>query len=637
MIKINDKLISGLCQFFRQCDNFVFLDTSMPDSGEDRSLLFVDPEERLVFLGGDEKAFLDKVQEKLKSGLYVAGWFGYEFGCLFEPGLRKLLCRGEDENAVLADLGVYKSCYSFDHQTGKTDFPVTDMLDDDEDDFEISGLVTSQTEEEYVAALRKVLDYIAAGDIYQANYTMKLYFDFHGSYESFYRALRRNQSVRYGAYIRNGEQRILSFSPEMFFRKRQEGLVARPMKGTVHRGNTLIEDEGLCKFLRNDLKNQSENVMIVDLLRNDLGRLLYGLEKGEVRVDSLFDIETYETLLQMTSTISAISSKQELASISLHQLFKALFPCGSITGAPKIRTMEIIDEVETTRRGVYTGSIGYMTPNGECVFNVPIRTVKLDGGKGEMGVGSGIVHDSDPREEWQECLLKGRFLTHPRHSFQLIETLLWLPQDGYLFFDQHMERLQESAQYFLFTCSVSDIHNQLHGLSERFSDSACRVRVLLDKDGGCHCSYEQVQGPDCIELPSSLLPEESLPKVRVSTEKTDSGSCWLYHKTTNRSLYNKEYRASCRDGFFDVLFLNERDKITEGAISNVFILHNGQYITPAVGDGLLAGVMRSRLLQQYPGIIQRSLTLDDLQRADAVFCCNSVRGVVQVRVEGGLG
>lgn len=632
MKTITYNTLGALLQFLRGCNNYVFLDTSKSDDTNSRSLLFLDPLERLrLYQGEDENVFFQRLQKLQRQGYYVAGWFGYELGYLVEPRLREKLNRKSDQGILLADLGVFDSCYRYDHHSGENDLPLASDAGQ-LPDYRIDNLQTSQAEKQYTEALAEILAYIGAGETYQVNYTLKLFFDFFGSAERFYSDLRYNQSVGYGALIRWRNQHILSFSPELFFRKYGEEVMVRPMKGTVKRGRTIAEDGRNRDFLSSDIKNRSENVMIVDLLRNDLGRLMHQLPGGDVRVDSLFDVETYETLLQMTSTITARSSRKSLEEVSLHDLFRAIFPCGSVTGAPKIRTMEIIDELEDERRGVYTGAIGCLLPEGEAVFNVPIRTIVLDGERGEMGIGSGIVHDSDPSQEWQECLLKGQFLTEPQQRFQLIETILWYSRQGLFLIDEHLERLRASAAYFLFHCECAEILRTLQNRVAHCRGGARRLRLLLEKDGTFDIEVQECTPPVCLFLPKQpSLQRQNLPRVALSGSRVDSRSRWYYHKTTIRALYNQEYGRAMERGFFDTLFFNEDGHLTEGCISNVFLYRGGVYLTPPVADGLLPGVMRRYLLEQSAvPIEQRSLTLDDLRRAEALFLCNSVRGVVQV-------
>jgi para-aminobenzoate synthetase/4-amino-4-deoxychorismate lyase len=640
---ISDRNLEHLLAFLARQEQFVFLDTARPDYENGTSLLFLNPVSRLQCRPGDAgPLFLARIESALAAGYYVAGWFGYEFGYLLEENLRGLLIRSGDDSLLLADLGVFAAPHSFDHRTGKTDFPGLEQepLLSSSSTCRITNIRPSQDRAAYLQALQAIQDYIRAGDTYQVNYTLKLLFDFCGTPEALYTMLRRNQSVAYGAYLRFGDQgceRLLSFSPELFFRKDAKGITVRPMKGTLRRGRFPEEDEERANFLRNDAKNRSENVMIVDLLRNDLGRLLHDLGDGPpVCTASLFDVERYETLLQMTSTIAAAGKNGCLASLTLSQLFQSLYPCGSVTGAPKIRTMEIINELESTRRGPYTGAIGYLAPTGEALFNVPIRTVALHGltgaMSGEMGIGSGIVADSSPEQEWQECLLKGKFLTSPTPIFQLIETLLWEPEAGYWLLADHLARLQASADYFLFCCDLPVIEQRLGQEARLFATAPMRVRLTLAKDGTLTLGSQPCALPMSRHLPRiPALQPVDLPRIVLSAVPTDSSLPWAFHKTTRREVYDRELQQARAKGLFDCCFVNERGELTEGSITNIIIYRQGLYFTPPLQCGLLAGIMRKYLLadSQVP-LRERVLTRDDLRQAEAVFLCNSVRGVVQV-------
>ncbi len=646
---LSDLDLDQLLMFLAEREQFVFLETAKPDSDNSTSLLFLDPVSRLQCRSGDDsQSFLAQVESALAAGYYVAGWFSYEFGYLLEESLQGLLCRDGDASFLLADLGIFTEPCFFDHHSGKTNFPgiscghaaakagASNSGPSLTSRCQVKNIRPSQGRDAYLQAIQTIQQYILAGDTYQVNYTLKLLFDFCGSPEALYKTLRRNQAVAYGAYLRLGEQRLLSFSPELFFRKDVEGIMVRPMKGTMKRGRFPEEDREQVRLLRGDAKNRSENVMIVDLLRNDLGRLMHDLGDGPVRTRSLFDVERYETLLQMTSTVIAGGGRDRLASLSLLRLFQALFPCGSVTGAPKIRTMEIIDELEPTRRGVYTGAIGYLAPSGEALFNVPIRTVTLCGAQGEMGIGSGIVADSVPEQEWQECLLKGKFLTSSVPVFELIETLLWEPGSGYWLLAEHLERLCASADYFLFCVNLPLIEQTLKKESCLFAGVPMRVRLTLSKDGAVTISSQSCSLPVARSLPRAPdLRRAGLPLIEISSVPTDSSLSWYFHKTTRRELYDSELQRVRNKGLFDCCFLNERNELTEGCISNIILYRQGIYSTPFLHCGLLAGIMRRYLLadRQIP-LREKVLTLDDLRQADAVFLCNSVRGVVQVTANG---
>jgi para-aminobenzoate synthetase/4-amino-4-deoxychorismate lyase len=400
------------------------------------------------------------------------------------------------------------------------------------------------------------------------------------------------------------------------------------MKGTMRRAPSLEEDLLIRRQLAGDLKNRSENIMIVDLLRNDLGRLSV---MGKVDTVSLFDVETYETLHQMTSSI-----RGELKpDVGLIDLFRAIFPCGSVTGAPKIRTMEIIRELETGARGVYTGGIGFIAPDGAAVFNVPIRTVVLAEERGEMGIGSGIVYDSDPEKEWEECCLKGCFLQAALPEFELVETILYHPHQGYWLLARHLQRLSRSAAYWGFAFVDEDITGALARTARSFNRRDWqRVRLLLHKDGEVN-----VSSVPCPEPARGNEPEGGgAPQVVLSSLRTDSADPFYYHKTTCRRLYDQEREKGVAAGFFEVLFRNERGEVTEGAITNIFIRKKGEMLTPPLVCGLLGGVFRDALLAgELPGpdglpVTEAVLGVNDLREAEALYVGNSVRGLVRVKL-----
>jgi para-aminobenzoate synthetase/4-amino-4-deoxychorismate lyase len=326
-------------------------------------------------------------------------------------------------------------------------------------------------------------------------------------------------------------------------------------------------------------------------------------------------VEKYETLLQMTSTVAG----RLRHGLSYYEIFKAMFPSGSITGAPKIRTMQIIHEMEQTPRGIYTGAIGYVSPNGSSTFNVAIRTLVLKDGEARMGVGGGIVADSEPPDEYRECLLKAEFLVRPPRDFQLIETMLW---DGDFFLlSMHLDRLESSAEYFNFSCDRDAIAAQLSDAAISFQlEQRYRVRLLLGATGNVTVSATQ-QAPD---TPTGY--------IRLSPERTSSTNVFLRHKTTQRTLYESQYAEAQASGFDDTIFLNERGEITEGAISNIFIRRAGKLLTPPLSSGVLPGVFRRHLLETVADAEEQVLTLPDLESADAVFLCNSVRGLWQVKL-----
>ncbi len=627
MKPFSEKEITQLCSWLDNEQDFVFLETSRVTPEEYSSFLFVDPERWLVCEDSNQvDTFFDEAVNLQQKGYFLAGWISYEFGYLLEPSLFSL-SNGID--SPWAVLGVFRKPLVFDHRNnnGQLITALAGNRDISKKDYNVHALSTNMKKREYLQAIEKIKEYIIAGDTYQVNYTLKLLFDFRGSAAGFYQDLRRNQSVSFGAWIRQGGRDVMSFSPELFFKANHKHVTVRPMKGTMVRGRTPREDVSMREALREDLKNRSENVMIVDLLRNDLGNLLYRNGGGTVMPRSLFDVEVYETLLQMTSTIEGIPQEKKM--FSIQEILRALFPCGSVTGAPKIRTMEIIHELEGEPRGVYCGAIGFCSSE-EAVFNVPIRTVELDSHRGRMGIGSGIVFDSDPDAEWDESLLKGNFLTSPTPKFQMIETLLWLPDRGYWLLKEHVDRLAASAAYFLFVFEREHAVALLEEKAHEFSESM-RVKLLLHRDGTVeiHSSVLNMAGkPDADEV----LTGEPLPKVVFSSKCTDRNNVHLYHKTTLRELYNNERQMALAKKYYEVLFTNAEGEVTEGSFTNIFIARDGKLLTPPVQCGLLAGTFRSYLLEKGKAL-EQVLTKEDIRQTDGVYVGNSVRGLVQVEVE----
>jgi para-aminobenzoate synthetase/4-amino-4-deoxychorismate lyase len=638
----SDKALQALLTGISGNESFVFLESTRVTPENHLSYLFLDPIERLVCNPADDPAnFFSKAQKKLKQGYFLAGYVGYEFGYILEPSLAKSFRQQsvQDKNREtlpLVDLGVFNKPQIYDHLNESFKGSESWSAENGPEagtTFTIDNMRLNLEREKYLEAISRVKAYIESGDTYQVNYTLKLLFDFAGSIPEFYGSLRRNQSVSYGGLIKNGETAILTFSPELFFRKKGNIIDVRPMKGTMLRGRTNTEDRELADFLQHDIKNRSENVMIVDLLRNDLGRLS---RMGGVNVQSLFDVETYETLHQMTSSIKGEMDHP----VSLEKMFKALFPCGSVTGAPKIRTMEIIRELEAEDRGVYTGAIGYISPEGDAVFNVPIRTIVLQGDKGEMGIGSGIVWDSDPVGEWEESLLKGRFLTSPAPEFELIETMLWHPESGYWLLDLHLERLAESAGYFFYPYELGKIMAELHELAEGFKKKSLknrRIRLTLSRTGEIEITHSEL--PDnfvAVTDPEVAMESENfsdLPEVVFSDKNSDSNLPHLFHKTTLRELYDDERNRAVAKGYYEVLFINEKGEVTEGSYTNIFLQKNGKLLTPPVLNGLLPGVLRNYLLQKYPEFVEEaSFTREEIEQAEAVYVGNSVRGLVRVKI-----
>ena len=587
----------------------ILLQTSRFDADNYRSYLFAHPVHTL----SAHSALFDEIEQALAGGAYVAGFLAYECGENLKTMGR---CGPRNANLPLAWFGVYSKAFVFDHRTGEFEGESPDELiaenSPPDPSFEIRNIRFDITEKSYAQKIAAIHEYIRAGDTYQVNFTDKLQFDFSGSPEALFAALIESQPVQYSAFLHGGNWDILSFSPELFFRRKDRGIVTRPMKGTARRGVDNAEDDSIAHWLQNDIKNRSENVMIVDLLRNDLGRIC---EYGSVRVNQLFTVEKYETLFQMTSEVSGALRP----GMRYSDIFGSLFPCGSITGAPKHRTIEIIQELERGPRGVYTGAIGFFSPAREAVFNVPIRTLVLKNNCGEMGVGGGIVIDSQAEDEFRECLLKSEFLTRREEPFELLESILW--NDGYSLLALHLERMQSSALYFGFNFDREVILAALENEGKQLASGArAKVRVLLERSGAVKVTHAPV------------VEQTGTGKVTISAIRVSSGDRYLRHKTTRRQLYDRQYEQALRQGYDEVLFLNERGEVTEGAISNVFIEKEGQWFTPPVACGLLPGIYRRHLLETKPEAVERVLQLEDIASADAVYICNSVRGCGRVTV-----
>src|ERR1051325_429509 len=463
----------------------------------------------------------------------------------------------------------------------------------------------------YDTAIDRIRELIAAGDTYQVNFSIPLNSVFSGDSLAWYHDLCLAQGAQFSAFLDIGDHQILSLSPELFFERYGSSIRARPMKGTIKRGRWLVEDEALASWLATSSKDRAENVMIVDLLRNDLGKVSVN---GSVSVKSLFDIERFETVWQMTSTVESILKPE----IGLVDLMRALFPCGSITGAPKIRTMEIIRELEPNARGVYTGTIGLLRPGGDCTFNVAIRTVVLDKTTGEatFGVGGGITIDSTADREYEECMSKARFLDTKPKVFNLFESIL-LEDGEYFLADMHLQRLRDSAQYFAFKFPETEITSKLAALRYVHREGSWKVKVTLHRDGDVSFACGGLA-----PLYDSATANDRFQILELSRSAIDSSDRYLFHKTTLRDFYKSELHA--HPDCDDVLFYNERGEVTESTIANVVVELDGKFVTPLVTAGLLAGTFRNKLLANGE-IEEQTIKIADLKRASQIFLINSVR------------
>jgi para-aminobenzoate synthetase/4-amino-4-deoxychorismate lyase len=558
-------------------------------------------------------ALLEEMQQALRQGKFAVSLFSYELGA----ALHDIVPHADEQ--PLAEILLFENCEHL--STTQVEAWLAAQASSAAG---IAQVVADTDEAAFSAALARIHDYIEAGDTYQVNYTYRLRFDAYGSVHALYRRLRERQPVPYGALIGLPDDRaVLSLSPELFMRHDEGVLTVRPMKGTAAASGDTQQDQRAADALAADAKNRAENLMIVDLLRNDLGRVA---QTGSVKVDKLFDVQRYSSVLQMTSTIHA----QLHEAAGLPEIFDALYPCGSITGAPKHRTMQIIRELETNPRGLYTGAIGYFDPPqsvqtlGKFCLSVPIRTLQLqarneDGiRKGEMGVGAGIVHDSIAADEYEECCLKARFLIGMQAEFELFETMYATRDDGVRHLDRHLLRLAASAAYFGFVFDEGKIRAALHAACAAFDDaSARRLRFALRQDGS-----HTIQS-------AALTPLVEPVHILLAEEATDGRDLFLRHKTTIRTAYDAAWRAAEQQGAFDKVFCNAQGQVTEGGRSTLFVKLQGQWYTPPLSSGLLPGVMRSVVLDDPRWNAQeRSLTLEDLRNAEQIFVCNALRGVV---------
>lgn len=597
--------------------NSVLLETSRFDSRNRHSHLFLNPERLILARHIDEiPGLFAQIDEALSQGLYVAGFLSYECGYHFGR------LPQENSSEPIAWFGAYRSPQTFDHLQGRSnkhreesqDAASTGRSNAVAANAVADNAALEITKDAYAAQIRKIKEYLAAGETYQVNFTDRLAFTTALPPADVFAQLAGQQGVAYSAFLNLETSAILSFSPELFLKLEGDRIWTRPMKGTMPRGLDLADDQRMAVRLRNDEKNLSEHVMIVDLLRNDLGRICCA---GSIKVENPFAVERYSTLHQMTSEVSGTLRPE----MQLYDIFGALFPSGSITGAPKHRTMQIIRALESRARGVYTGAIGFIAPNRSAVFNVAIRTLELKGGAASMGVGGGIVADSDPDDEYRECLLKASFVTCEHKSFDLIETMLW---DGeFKWLELHLDRLESSAGYFDFAFDRRQATSELLELPTNHSfekGTRRRIRLALTANGGIRIQLSEASDePKCI-------------RAVLAEERTSSADPFRRHKSTRRELYDRHFERARGDGFDEVIFRNEKGELTEGAISNLFLKKSDQLLTPPIASGVLPGIFRRHILETNPHSAESVLTLDDLRSAEAIYLCNSVRGIRRVTI-----
>ena len=519
---------------------------------------------------------------------HAAGFIAYEAGFALEPRLRRI---GGAPYRPLLWFGLFSHVEEVDADAWLPD-PAGGWAGVPQPLIERSA---------YLAQVAEIQDAIVGGDIYQANLTFATEVAVAGDPRAVYAGLRRRARANHGALVWTGEDWLLSLSPELFFTLKDGELTARPMKGTA-------APDADPALLRSDPKQRAENLMIVDLLRNDLSRVA---EPGSVAVPSLFEVERYPTVQQMVSTVTARLAQGR----GTVDVLRALFPCGSITGAPKVRAMEIIAAIERRARGAYTGAIGHINPDGQASFNVAIRTLHLRPGSGRatLGLGSGIVADSNPADEWRECLAKGAFVASEQR-FDLIETMGFDPHDGLLRLEAHLERMKASAAVFGFAFDRHAARNELQAATFRLREPS-RVRLL----GSAKGNY-------AIEVRTLAQPEEPV-DVALAAMPVPPGDFRLRHKTTDRGFYDEARRAS---GTFETVFIDEDGFLTEGSFTTIFVPREGKLLTPPLARGILPGVLRAALIEAGEAI-EADLRPEHL---DAGFLIgNSARGLLQARLK----
>lgn len=544
---------------------------------------------------------IDQVESAALSGAWAVGFIAYEAATAFDPNLRVRPRTGFHDGLPLVWFGLYE------HQV------INPEPEDDLGTYELSEWLWVDERDHFERDIETIRQHIITGDTYQVNYTSRLRARFEGDPVAFYHDLAAAQSGGYGTYIDAGRYQIVSASPELFFDRYPTGagvdrLITRPMKGTIARGRWTEEDELQRRRLAESEKDRAENLIIVDLLRNDVGRVA---RFGSVTVTELMALERYDTLWQMTSTITG----EVESSVSLRSVLQGLFPCGSITGAPKVRTMEIIADLEGEPRGVYTGAIGFVSPpdvpGPRASFSVGIRTVVIDGetGEAEYGVGGGITFSSDPKLEYEEAALKAQILRYGRSDFELLETMRWHPESGWYWLDLHLDRLEQSAQYFGISVSRDHVVERLEHAVAGSGDS--RVRLTVDRRGRIRVAVSPFPGDagDSVAL-------------AVDREPVDPASPFLFHKTTRRSVY-EECRAR-HPNADDVLLVNPAGQVTESTIANVAVKLDGSWFTPPISAGCLPGIYRRVLLEEGT-IAEREISIGDLRRCEGIALLNSVR------------
>ena len=576
--------------------------------GEGGAWLYRDPVEivRCDAPEGVETAFR-RIEAGMAAGLHAAGLFSYELGYVLEPRLAPLLPEGRE--VPLLWFGLFARAETLDGDTLDAGFAELGPP------AAITGIVAGHDRAAHIAKVSRVLELIRAGDLYQANLTFPLHFHYPGDPLALYGALRTRQPVAHGGVVATGDNTVLSVSPELFVEVRGKAATVRPMKGTVARSLDPEADREARAALAVDPKQRAENLMIVDLLRNDLARISAA---GSVRTSSLFDVETYPTFHALTSTITA----RLRPGVGLRERIGALFPCGSVVGAPKIRASEVIRELEAEPRGVYTGAIGAIAPGGDIAFNVAIRTAVISaGGAGRYGVGGGIVADSDPDAEYDEAVLKARILEDLATDYGLIETLRWSKREGFIRLDLHLDRLSASAAKLGFRFERAGVEARLASEASSWGrpESDQRVRLQSERTGAMAITHDPVAEASCAVL-----------KLCLAHQCLDAGDPFLRHKTTRREAHDRAFAQAAAQGLDEAVLLNRRGAVADASRNSIFVERGGCLVTPPIAAGALPGVLRACLIAEGRAV-ERELRPADLQ-AERWFVGNSLRGLREARL-----
>lgn len=570
--------------------NKVIFFSSQSKGNPEHFLLFTNLVREIVcFERSKIKSKLLLLNNYIEKGYYIAGFICYETGGVFNEIILK------NKNLPYFYFGIYK----------KPEYIKIKFDETNKEKFAIYNINDNINFDEYKKSVKKINFLLKNGEVYQINYCFKKKFRFAGDGFALFLELMKKQMTEYSAFICFDDYNILSLSPELFLNIKKNKLTMKPMKGTIIKGN-----DNNIKNIR-DEKNLAENIMIVDLIRNDMGKIC---KPNSIKVPKKFTIEKYKTLYQMTSTITGkIKDK-----VKFSEIITALFPSGSVTGAPKRRAIQIINLLEKECRGIYTGTIGFFHKEN-AMFNICIRTpvINVKTGQGEMGIGSGIVYDSKIAKEYKECQGKANFFVSLVEDFKLFESILYNKKSGFFLFSQHIARLEDGCKKFGFKYNIRKIKKELIKCVQKIkSDYNFKIRIFINSKGEIKTDFFKISD------------EKKEVRLTISREKVNSKNVFLYYKTSKREIYERNMKKAKQNGYDEIVFLNERDELTECATSNIFIEKNGIFYTPPVKCGLLNGTYRQYLLNSNPKLYrERILYKKDLTDASDVFICNSVRGI----------